>query len=93
MNDRLEICHCGHDKATHFVHEGKYATCLGMGCDPECRLFIDRDQTDRPERTQKVTPFLPPSDSWDLAKPHFDTDCQCSACLKWVQQHRYLYWP
>jgi hypothetical protein len=33
-----EICHCGHDKATHF--EEKH-TCLGMRCD--CEEFVHRD--------------------------------------------------
>ncbi len=85
MNGRIEVCHCGHDKDTH--HQKKHA-CLGMGCDPECHTFVDRNDLDRPERIQRPTPMLP-SDSWDRGKPHMDSDCQCDGCLKWLRSHRY----
>ncbi len=50
----IEQCHCGHAKATHW--EEKH-NCLGMLC--ECRMYIDRDDPDRKERTQAPAPVLP----------------------------------
>jgi hypothetical protein len=29
MNNRIEVCHCGHAKDTHFEKDGQ---CLGLGC-------------------------------------------------------------
>jgi len=39
-----------------------------MHCDPECRMFIDRNEPDRKERTQKP-PLWPRSPFDDLAVP------------------------
>jgi len=49
-----EICHCGHDKATHW--ECKSA-CLGSYCD--CCLYVHRDDPDCSARTKTIAP--PPS--------------------------------
>ena len=52
MSRYVEVCWCGHDKATHFEQRH---TCLGMHCD-DCRMYIHRDDPDRPERTKKPEP-------------------------------------
>lgn len=53
----VQICHCGHDKDTHFERRH---TCLGVHC--ECLAFVHRDDPDRPERTAKRNPR---PDGWD----------------------------
>ncbi len=47
----VEICHCGHNKATHF--EEKH-TCLGMLCD--CKRYTDRDDP-LPSEMKAAAPF------------------------------------
>lgn len=55
----VEVCHCGHNKATHF--EEKH-TCLGMLCD--CKKYIDRD--DPLPSEIKAAPRVPEFDlDWD----------------------------
>lgn len=45
MNQILEICHCGNDRASH--HKGKF-NCLALAC--ECTGYVDRwDPKPKPE--------------------------------------------
>lgn len=63
----VDVCHCGHDKATHFDEKHN---CLGMRCDPECRMFIHRDDPDRAERVkQPEPPRTPTTDPYDIFTP------------------------
>ncbi len=57
----LEVCHCGHNKVTHF--EEKH-TCLGMLCD--CKRYIDRDDP-KPSAIKAAAPVHPIDwgDVWD----------------------------
>lgn len=55
VNKYVEICHCGHDRATY--HEGGGA-CLGMLCN-DCKAYCDRD-TPRP----KTPPVRPANHSY-----------------------------
>ncbi len=68
MSDRVqqyvEVCHCGCAKATHW--EEKH-NCLGMQC--ECRMYIDRDDPDRKERTKKAQATPLPFDDIDTGDP------------------------
>ena len=45
----VQVCHCGHDKDTHYECEH---TCLGMQCD--CQKYIDRDDEDDPKARAPV---------------------------------------
>ncbi len=76
------ICHCGHDKATHFQEEH---TCLGMRCD--CQVYADRDVPKPvPKHVIKVTDidlvddFDPCPDTPRMAHP---AGCICAICLYW----------
>ena len=75
----VEVCHCGHDIATHF--DEKHA-CLGMHCD--CPKYVHRDD---PDTRKQVLSYAPP------AHPDRDRDtdpiitpvvhplwCTCATC-------------
>lgn len=53
---RSQICHCGHDRATHF--EQKY-TCLGMLC--ACPEYVHEDAP-KPVPKKVATKAVPPED-------------------------------
>lgn len=40
MDQYRHICHCGHDRATHYKDRDGVHGCLAQGCD-ECKKFID----------------------------------------------------
>ncbi len=76
-----QVCHCGHDRASHF--EGKH-TCLGMLCD--CRAYADRE-VPKPKAGPAYPKINPMPDDFD---PSPDTPrmpcppgCVCPACLFW----------
>ena len=43
QNNRVEMCHCGHHKDTHFKTLTGTADCLGMGCN-DCRYYSSADK-------------------------------------------------
>ena len=51
MNQILEICHCGNDRASHF--EGKHA-CLALACD--CTSYVDRWDPKPPPTKRSAEP-------------------------------------
>lgn len=80
---RATICHCGHDKATHFEQEH---TCLGMLCD--CPSYADRE-VPRPKAKPVIAypvidllpdDFDPCPDTPRMAHP---AGCICAICLYW----------
>lgn len=83
----LRICHCGHDRDSHF--ESKH-TCLGMLCD--CRSYRDRDiPLPKPPPRQKAIAMPAPDDDDDTGDPPPSTQppstlrmhpvgCICAAC-------------
>ena len=52
-----EVCHCGHDIATHHKHENERVNCLGMCCD--CKRYVHRDKP-----LPKVKPARPAHPYW-----------------------------
>ncbi len=79
MNQLLEVCHCGHAKATH--HE-EWGQCLGLGCntpsddwenefvDNFCPFYRDRNVPD----------------TWEgesIRPDHIDI-CRCYECKKYL---------
>lgn len=76
----VTVCHCGHDKASHF--EEKH-TCLGMLC--ECKAYADRDKPPPPKPKAIVYPVINPFDDFDNCPdtPRIDTHptgCTCAVC-------------
>lgn len=56
----LEICVCGHNKATHFKEKH---TCLGMLC--ECKEYVDRNTPPKERLTQEMPAAAPiDKDAW-----------------------------
>lgn len=79
---RAEICHCSHDKATHF--EGQH-TCLGMRCD--CTAYVHRDD---PAPVKPAPPVrVHVDDDWAVPVDPIThkTGCNCAVCA-WSR-----YWP
>ncbi len=72
---RAEVCHCGHDQATHFKHEGKHLTCLGVSCD--CEAYLHRDEP-KPVSPKPAPPEYV-DDGWPDPVTH-RTGCQCIVC-------------
>jgi hypothetical protein len=71
----IEICHCGHDKATHFE---KTHTCLGTSCD--CTAYLDRD-TPKPPKPPPPKPAPHVDDNWDDVSPvTHPSGCICVLC-------------
>lgn len=52
MNNILEICHCGCDRASHFVDDKGLGDCLSARC--PCRFFVDRWDADKVGREPHV---------------------------------------
>lgn len=77
MSMYIEVCHCGHDRVSHF--ECKH-TCLGMHC--ECRMYIHRDDPDRAERMKDPNAPKPWTDAErDLPTPVIHPVwCTCPDC-------------
>lgn len=72
MNGLRETCHCGHDKATHYLDReaspATYFSCLAMHCD--CRRYAY--EGDPKPLAQVVRPSHVP---W----------CRCFACKEWIK--------
>lgn len=68
MNGLRETCHCGHDKASHYldrtVHPAKLCACLCGGC--ECTRYINEND--------------PPPPKPRGQRPRHIATCQCSRC-------------
>jgi hypothetical protein len=75
MSGYVELCHCGHDKSTHFE---KTHTCLGMRCD--CTAYLDRDRPKpAPPPPPKPAPHV--DDGWDDVSPiTHPSGCVCIVC-------------
>lgn len=76
----LTVCHCGHDRDTHY--ESAH-TCLGMLCD--CKAYHDRERP-LPKPVRVAAP--PPDDAEAPPTPriggnHHPAGCQCLTC-KWI---------
>ncbi len=79
MSGWAEVCHCGHDKTTHFEARG---SCLGVHCN-DCQIYVHRDDPDRPERAkptkvtvERETPY--PRFVTPVTHP---TWCTCPVCF------------
>jgi len=79
MSGYTRVCHCGHEKSTHWEEQH---TCLAMLCD--CEAFADRDD---PKPTKAAPPRLTPPPAHDtdpgIATPCLPHPmwCTCSACF------------
>jgi GTP cyclohydrolase II len=60
VNGLREVCHCGHDRATHHPDEATknngitvylLGNCLGLYCD--CLFYVNENEQDCAERTQR----------------------------------------
>ena len=73
VNGLRETCHCGHDKATHFVDAGDMPpvvrTCLAGGC--ECKRYVNEWE---PKPKVAKVPVRPKHPSW----------CRCADCKAYL---------
>lgn len=73
MSDRVQACHCGHDRASHYLDRSRdpaeLAACLCGGCD--CRAYAD---SDGPK----------PATARVLVRPNHPYFCQCYRCKEYA---------
>ena len=74
MSIYVEVCHCSHDRSTHF--EGS-STCLGMLCD--CEKYTHRDDP-KPVKPVPPKPVRGPAVDDDDPVTH-PSWCMCSICF------------
>jgi hypothetical protein len=75
VSSRIQACHCGHDRASHYLDRScdpaELAACLCRGC--ECRVYADSDEP-KPA-TRDV-----------LARPAHPWFCKCFRCKAFAAQ-------
>ena len=75
MSILVEVCHCSHDRDSHYEHRH---TCLAMLCD--CQTYTHRDD---PKPVIKPAPRPAKAAPVDLPTPVLPHAmwCTCPACL------------